>query len=831
MDPSEAASSAAVVQSLQIAVTSWSKFDLDSRRSTLEKTALECKRHRDDSQAARKRLGEITKMFKRSVKHLETTSTGLPRNDATTPTLHSIESLAKECRSTVKYYQEEIDNLTRRCKHSDSAFLNLHQAIGELPDPAHPLLSGLEHVDARTVQVAHLIKGMDEMKAEMDEIEGTKLVLEKEIETLQRNLQDAMEQAAVATSQNEVDKADVTLSGGINKAEREELIQLRSEVAEYEVEFRGLKNQDITIRKLEAKIVELQENRDNEINKQLKKAQEDLAETEGRRAAEALEREAAMERRLQSVELELRAERAGREATQVHLLEADEGAGEREAAWEAQRQILVDDAERLREMLHDATRERDEFRLRVAALDDADETKTTVDSLSPTAPGALSSSPVGMAEMMAERKAFEAEVAELTVMSTSLREELRSLEESTTEEKRAMQSNIKSLERERNSLSLAVSSLEAELANAPSQSSIEKMKHELRILKRLEYNVVDADAEKDPEMTTGGEKDNDDDLETVLVAKLRKMETELLRERREKGEYLKERDGLKSEVVAAESAKIAAEELVACLEEDLQRAISSHTVASTTDSKTQKDFIPLPTPSDPNTLQQILDPTATPISSTLPKAEGTIAQSSPLTAAAAERANDDHSVATIILAQRDRLRARCDALEAERDSFKRELQVQVQAAESLKSDNAKLYEKVRYLQNFSSKSSRMGGSSGTHGRNNRIEVGMGDRDLDLEALEQRYEASVDPFRQFGRAERQRKLREMSPMERVVFIVAKTVLGSKEMRKALFFYVIGMHLLVFITTYHWSHELGCETIHQHEALKHFHGGMPLPEVPT
>ena len=35
-------------------------------------------------------------------------------------------------------------------------------------------------------------------------------------------------------------------------AERGGLIQLRSEVAEYEVEFRGLKNQDITIRKLES---------------------------------------------------------------------------------------------------------------------------------------------------------------------------------------------------------------------------------------------------------------------------------------------------------------------------------------------------------------------------------------------------------------------------------------------------------------------------------------------------------------------------------------------------------------------------------------------------
>ena len=38
-----------------------------------------------------------------------------------------------------------------------------------------------------------------------------------------------------------------------SKGEREELIQLRKEVAEYEVEFRSLKNQDITIRKLEAK--------------------------------------------------------------------------------------------------------------------------------------------------------------------------------------------------------------------------------------------------------------------------------------------------------------------------------------------------------------------------------------------------------------------------------------------------------------------------------------------------------------------------------------------------------------------------------------------------
>jgi hypothetical protein len=58
------------------------------------------------------------------------------------------------------------------------------------------------------------------------------------------------------------------------------------------------------------------------------------------------------------------------------------------------------------------------------------------------------------------------------------------------------------------------------------------------------------------------------------------------------------------------------------------------------------------------------------------------------------KAADDHSVAMIVMAQRDRLRARCEALEAERDSFKRELLGHEDASESLKADNTKLFEKV-----------------------------------------------------------------------------------------------------------------------------------------
>jgi len=213
----------------------------------------------------------------------------------------------------------------------------------------------------------------------------------------------------------------------------------------------------------------------------------------------------------------------------------------------------------------------------------------------------------------------------------------------------------------------------------------------------------------------------------------------------------------------ADKAKLEAEALVSSLESDLERAI-----ATPVEKATKKQSSALPRESNPDTLQNILDPNAPPSSG-----NRRAPAPPPPTAAKTEKAQDDHSVATIVMAQRDRLRARCEALEAERDSFKRELQGQVQAAESLKSDNTKLYEKVRYLQNYN----KGGGKAYQRQTSSAL-----DRDLDLEALEQRYEASVDPFKKFSKSERQRKLGEMSPMERMVFMVAKTVLCKCSFRR-------------------------------------------------
>jgi len=751
-------------------------------------TADTVSKTRDASVTARKNLAELTKLFKRLVKNAETN-----------PATSNVQELAKEGRTCIKAYQEEIDSLTRRCKSTEVAFSNVHQVLCAIPDPTSCLSPALERFEELAIQ----------LQISQDKIAS----MAEENEQLKKKI---LEESTISKPSPKVQPDKFSSVVGLSRDEREELIQLRREVAEYEVEFRGLQNQDITIRKLEAKIEEMQESNEQMLQEQLSKVEDEITEKATARVADALEREAAMERRVQALEMDLRAERAGRVATKTKLFKNVEGLGLREAAWEAQRAIFAGEAERLRESLGEVSRERDELRLKIEMLKSqrssttgATTTKQASSALSPPASEGV---PL---DFSSQYKAYEAEVAELTLANATLREEMRGMEDKFAEEYRATKSTILLLERERHSLLAAVSELEAQIAASPSVEVVEKMQRELQILKRLEYNAEHEeptmlgydDSRRDPEMTTVPLNYKENDLETILVNRLRKMEADLVKERNAKTEKQDKYDALQRRITELEREMDEAQKLISSLESDLQLAIASPSIDALI--LTEHQLITSAgagETDDPTTLQRILYPDES--SQQEPAPVPTQPKSS-----TSERANDDHSVVTIIMAQRDRLRARCDGLEAERDSFKQELQVQVRLAESLKTDNTKLYEKVRYLQNFNK--NRPAGPS------------YNDADLDLEALEERYEASVDPFRQFGRAERQRKLKEMTPMDRFVFIGAKTVLATKQMRTALFCYIVGMHLLVFFTTHHWGYDHNqCEEfLSGHEDLAHLHHGVP------
>lgn len=408
---------------------------------------------------------------------------------------------------------------------------------------------------------------------------------------------------------------------------------------------------------------------------------------------------------------------------------------------------------------------------------------------------------------------------------------MAALETETDEDKRILKTKIETLSAEKENLEAQISDLKLQVSSAPPTKTFDKMKREIRLLRRLEYNASPDDDDKGiddddawPVTPAGADSwgDEQEDLESVLVSRLRRAEDELIGERRERAEAEAATAEEREKVARLEEEKDADNKLVAALETDLAKAISVPNVTMPINIHT-KHVNTIDNSSEPAALLNIIDPT-----DPAGKSAGPVpvsSSSNPANAGTTASDNIQSSVVNIVMKQRDRLREKLDSIEMEKDGYKRELQLAVKTSETLKIDNVKLYEKVRYMQNF------VGGKGGA-ARNSSVRSGRpgryDDTDLDLESLEKKYESSVDPFQQFGVAERQRKFREMTPVERMVYFVARFTLANKEMRTALFLYVLLMHALVFLTTYHWSHTMSCDLTYlkNHEDLGHLHHGPPI-----
>ena len=163
-------SAQALVRQAQLAIHHWKEVDLDEKRKSWEANTLEIANSQEASTTSRKALAETTKAFRK---------------------LEDPEKLAG-WGPLLKGYQQEIDSLTKRCKASDAAFLNMFKALRDIANPV-TLLS-----------------------------------------TLSEELESVLE---LKSAHDKVSK----------------------ELAEYKEEFQSLKNQDVTIRRLEDKIAAMEQ--------------------------------------------------------------------------------------------------------------------------------------------------------------------------------------------------------------------------------------------------------------------------------------------------------------------------------------------------------------------------------------------------------------------------------------------------------------------------------------------------------------------------------------------------------------------------------------------
>ena len=97
---------------VQEIVELWKQFDIEDKKVQLDKNCVEMREMKNLSIAGRKRLNDITKAFRGSTNAVSITD-------------------------LLKAYQEEIDQLSRRSKYSETAFISLFKSFHDLPGYSH----------------------------------------------------------------------------------------------------------------------------------------------------------------------------------------------------------------------------------------------------------------------------------------------------------------------------------------------------------------------------------------------------------------------------------------------------------------------------------------------------------------------------------------------------------------------------------------------------------------------------------------------------------------------------------------------------------------------
>ncbi|KAJ4713356.1 putative Protein CASP [Melia azedarach] len=138
----------------------WREFELEKEKGVLDEQGLRIAENQENSQKNRRKLAESTRDFKKA----------------------SPEEKLSLFNSLLKGYQEEVDNLTKRAKFGENAFLNIYQKLYEAPDP-YPALASIAEQD---LKLSELESENRKMKVELEEYRTEATHLKNQQATIRR---------------------------------------------------------------------------------------------------------------------------------------------------------------------------------------------------------------------------------------------------------------------------------------------------------------------------------------------------------------------------------------------------------------------------------------------------------------------------------------------------------------------------------------------------------------------------------------------------------------------------------------------------------------------
>lgn len=158
------------------------------------------------------------------------------------------------------------------------------------------------------------------------------------------------------------------------------------------------------------------------------------------------------------------------------------------------------------------------------------------------------------------------------------------------------------------------------------------------------------------------------------------------------------------------------------------------------------------------------------------------------------------SMVDIIAGQRDRFRSRTLELEEDNRKLMEKIEKGMSDVDSLKNDNVKLYERLRFVQSYRQSNGSLGAPANLNATSTSIDLGStGAEEEDggglLGKYRSLYEDMVNPFTMFNRRERHKRMSEMSAPERITLRAGQRALSTKTSRLVVFFYIISLHIFV------------------------------------
>uniref|UniRef100_A0A8C3WQA3 Protein CASP n=1 Tax=Catagonus wagneri TaxID=51154 RepID=A0A8C3WQA3_9CETA len=535
--------------------------------------------------------------------------------------------------------------------------------------------------------------------------------------------------------------------------------KLRETLEEYNKEFAEVKNQEVTIKALKEKIREYEQSLKNQAEtialEKEQKLQNDFAEKERK----LQETQVSTTSKLEEAERKVQTLQTALEKTRTELFDLKTKYDEEITAKADEIEMIMTDLERANQRAEVAQREAETLREQLSSANHSLQLASQIQK----APD------VEQAIEVLTRSSLEVELAAKEREIAQLVEDVQRLQASLTKLRENSASQISQLEQQLSAKNSTLKQLEEKLKG---QADYEEVKKELNILKSMEFAPSEGAATQDASRP----------LEVLLLEKNRSLQSENAALRISNSDLSGRCAELQVHVTEVAATAAEQRDLIARLEQDLSTIQSIQRPDAEGAAELGLEKIPEPIK---EATALFYGPSA-PASGTLP--EGQV-----------------DSLLSIISSQRERFRARNQELEAENRLAQHTIQALQSELDSLRADNIKLYEKIKFLQSYPG---RGGGSDDTELR-----------------YSTQYEERLDPFSSFSKRERQRKYLGLSPWDKATLSMGRLVLSNKMARTIGFFYTLFLHCLVFLVLYKlaWSEsvERDCATFCAKKFADHLH----------